>query len=138
MPKNLTMIQEADEYNEKTESVINPGLRYQVSFDGKNPDFDYSVDQQSLSPNVGPNFLRGTQKAFYDQNMGNVSRITAIKQNDVSTSNFCDDSKIMDMLNNDNIFEEFDMGQLDEEEKQFLLIDKDSGKVYDLRNENHL
>ena len=41
------------------------------------------------------------------------------------------------MLNeDDNIFEEIDMGQIDEEDKQFLLIDKDTGKVYDLRNEN--
>lgn len=30
------------------------------------------------------------------------------------------------------------MGELDEEERQYLLIDKDTGKVYDLRNENHL
>jgi hypothetical protein len=56
----------------------------------------------------------------------------------MDTSNFCDDSKIMDMLNNDNIFEEIDMGQLDEEEKQFIIIDKDTGRVYDIRNENFL
>ena len=30
------------------------------------------------------------------------------------------------------------MGQIDEEEKQFLLIDKDTGRVYDLRNEQQL
>ena len=53
-------------------------------------------------------------------------------------SNFCDDSKLMDILNNENIFEEIQMGQYDEEDKQFLLIDKDTGRVYDLRNENHL
>ena len=30
------------------------------------------------------------------------------------------------------------MGELDEEERQYLLIDKDTGKVYDLRNDMHL
>lgn len=42
------------------------------------------------------------------------------------------------MLIKDNQFEEIDMGQIDEEEKQFLLIDKDTGRVYDMRNETHL
>ena len=57
-----------------------------------------------------------------------------------SSSNFIDDSKMMDLLNNDNdnIFEEIDMGQIDEEERQFYLVDKDTGKVYDMRNENQL
>jgi hypothetical protein len=30
------------------------------------------------------------------------------------------------------------MGELDEEERQYLLIDKDTGRVYDLRNDTHL
>ena len=61
---------------------------------------------------------------------------------DISNSNFIDDSKMMELLQNetgdDNIFEEIDMGQLDEEERQFLLVDKDTGRVYDMRNEMHL
>jgi predicted transglutaminase-like cysteine proteinase len=44
----------------------------------------------------------------------------------------------MDSLDQDGMFQEIDMGELDEEERQYLLIDKDTGKVYDLRNENHL
>jgi hypothetical protein len=47
-----------------------------------------------------------------------------------------DDSKIIEYLNNDNNFEELDMGQIDEEDKPFILIDKDTGKVYDIRNES--
>ena len=38
----------------------------------------------------------------------------------------------------DRLFEEIDMGQIDEEERQYLLIDKDTGRVYDLRNEDAL
>jgi hypothetical protein len=30
------------------------------------------------------------------------------------------------------------MGQIDDEDRPFLLIDKDTGRVYDIRNENHL
>jgi hypothetical protein len=48
------------------------------------------------------------------------------------------------MLNDDaedgeeKFFQAIDMGELDEEEKQYLLIDKDTGRVYDLRNDTHL
>ena len=31
-----------------------------------------------------------------------------------------------------------DMGQIDEEERPFMIVDKDTGKVYDMRNETHL
>ena len=68
-----------------------------------------------------------------------ISRITGPKGVfDLSTSNFCDDSKMMDLLQSEHIFDEIDMGQIDDEDKPFLLIDKDTGKVYDIRNENHL
>ena len=30
------------------------------------------------------------------------------------------------------------MGEIDDEDKPFLIIDKDTGKVYDIRNETHL
>ena len=33
---------------------------------------------------------------------------------------------------------EIDMGKLKDEERQFMVVDKDSGRVYDLRNENHV
>lgn len=36
------------------------------------------------------------------------------------------------------LFEELDMGMIEDEERQFMLVDKDTGKVYDLRNANHL
>jgi archaellum component FlaC len=44
----------------------------------------------------------------------------------------------LDSLAQDGMFQEIDMGELDEEERQYLLIDKDTGRVYDLRNENQL
>lgn len=73
-------------------------------------------------------------------NAGNISRITGAGKMDISSSNFIDDSKMMELLQNenDNIFEEIDMGQIDEEDRPFLLIDKDTGRVYDMRNETHL
>lgn len=30
------------------------------------------------------------------------------------------------------------MGQIDEEDKPFLIVDKDTGRVYDIRNESHV
>ena len=53
-----------------------------------------------------------------------------------TTANFMDDQKMIDYMNNNNNFEELDMGQIDEEDKPFILIDKDTGKVYDIRNES--
>lgn len=70
----------------------------------------------------------------------NISRITGLKF-EMSSSNFIDDSKMMELLQNEDgqdVFEEIDMGQIDEEDRPFLLIDKDTGRVYDMRNENHL
>lgn len=31
-----------------------------------------------------------------------------------------------------------DMGRIDEEDRQFLIIDKDTGDVYDMRNQEHV
>ena len=46
---------------------------------------------------------------------------------------------IVDQLNNDrSAFQEFDMGQFEDEEKQFMYIDVQTKKVYDMRNDNHL
>jgi len=56
-------------------------------------------------------------------------------------SNFLDDSNLLIYLQNesgDDLFEEINFGLLDEEEKQYLIVDKDTGKVYDTRNENHV
>ena len=53
-----------------------------------------------------------------------------------NATNFLDDSKIIEYLNNDSNFEELDMGQIDEEDRPFILVDKDTGKVYDIRNES--
>ena len=31
-----------------------------------------------------------------------------------------------------------DMGKLEEEEQKFLIVDKDTGDVYDMRNQDHI
>lgn len=71
-------------------------------------------------------------------NINNISRMTGGMN---QTSNFIDDSKLIEMLQNDTgdgFFQEIDMGQIDDEDKQYLIFDKDTGKVYDIRNEHHL
>jgi hypothetical protein len=44
----------------------------------------------------------------------------------------------MEMLQDENIFQDIDMGTVDDEDRPFLLVDKDTGKVYDLRNDSHV
>ena len=46
--------------------------------------------------------------------------------------------ELLQIENGEGTFEEIDMGQIEEEDRPFLLIDKDTGKVYDIRNEDHL
>ena len=31
-----------------------------------------------------------------------------------------------------------DMGQIDEEDQPYMIVDKDTGRMYDMRNDNHL
>lgn len=31
-----------------------------------------------------------------------------------------------------------DMGRIDEEDRQYLIVDKDTGDVYDMRNQEHV
>ena len=35
-------------------------------------------------------------------------------------------------------FLEVDMGKMADEERQFMIVDKESGKVYDIRNDKHV
>lgn len=78
------------------------------------PKLDFSYDSQSMQDGFS-NRITSTAKISESWNAGNISRITGARGNgagiDISTSNFIDDSKMMDMLyQNDNIFEEIDMG----------------------------
>lgn len=106
----------------------------------KNP-IDLSIDPSRVTNVMADPQVSPTNARF--------SRITGVKgghgggtTGDFSV--FCDDSKIMDLLANSadddecggHHFDEIDMGQIDEEERQYLLIDKDTGRVYDLRNED--
>ena len=46
---------------------------------------------------------------------------------------------IADTLENDNFaFQEINMGDYDEDDKQFMYFDIDTKKLYDMRNDNHL
>ena len=82
---------------------------------------DFSIDQAASPTGLNKDFLSratGNNKLLEHINPNNISRITGgtkVLMNDMS--NFCDDSKLMDILNNENIFEEIQMGQYDEEDK---------------------
>jgi hypothetical protein len=57
------------------------------------------------------NERRTTQKIHEELMKQDISRITGPKGAfDLSNSNFCDDSKMMDLLQSENIFDEIDMG----------------------------
>ncbi len=128
-----------------------------TSFEMKNP-IDLSIDPSRVTTPQG-----GDGHLLASPTNARCSRITRGNHGGSPTdeegaqaeggfSHFVDDSKIIDLLINnesldnggaggngqDKLFEEIDMGQIDEEERQYLLIDKDTGRVYDLRNEDSL
>jgi hypothetical protein len=134
-----------DEVGASPDSTAQAFNRMMTSFEMKNP-IDLSIDpSRGTTSEPAAGVMSPTNDARF-------SRITGVRgANGGGTggdfSNFCDDSKIMDLLINNTddldangeqrvLFEELDMGQIDEEERQFLLIDKDTGRVYDLRNED--
>lgn len=118
------------------------------SFEMKHP-IDLSIDPSRATNNVD---FQGQLSPTSNQPF---SRITGIRAANGAAatgdfSNFCDDSKILDMLMTDpgnggadaaeaqKLFQEIDMGQIDEEERQYLIVDKDTGRVYDLRKEEQV
>lgn len=48
------------------------------------------------------------------------------------------DQNIADFLGDEANYLEVDMGQIDEEERPFMIVDKDTGRVYDMRNDRHV
>ena len=48
------------------------------------------------------------------------------------------DQNLADFLDNEANYLEVDMGQIDKEEKPFMIVDKDTGRVYDMRNDRHV
>jgi hypothetical protein len=38
-------------------------------------------------------------------------------------------------LDDQENYMEVDMGQIDEEERPFMIVDKDTGRIYDVRND---
>ena len=64
-----------------------------------------------MSPPKDGNIYKLTSRMNESWTVNNISRITGAKM-DISNSNFCDDSKMMELLQNENenIFEEIDMG----------------------------
>lgn len=112
-----------------------------LSFDMRNP-IDLSID-----PTRQSNAMQDPQLSPTNARLTKINRDGTNNVGDYSQ--FVDDPNMIDLFinptngNDDSmdqqgLFQEIDMGELDEEERQYLLIDKDTGKVYDLRNENHL
>jgi hypothetical protein len=89
--------------------------------------------------------IKGTNTHPPSINMPSVNDVSSISQaprfGAQPSGNFTDfhrDQNLIDFLDNEEDVLEVDMGQIDEEERPFMIVDKDTGKVYDLRNENHL
>jgi hypothetical protein len=52
----------------------------------------------------------------------NTSRLLSVRSN----SEYSQDIELVDM------------GRIDEEDRQYLIVDKDTGDVYDMRNQEHV
>lgn len=100
------------------------------------PNIDFSYDQ-SVTNMTG--FLGRVTNAMRQGEswVQNISRITG----ELHGLNLAEDEEkiIQDLLKNENIFDNIDMNADEEEdEKLFLILDKETGKIFDIRNEYHL
>lgn len=68
--------------------------------------------------------------------MSSIENVSAINA-PTKKSNSDIDNNLAEFLGNED-YSEVDMGQIDEEELPFMIIDKDTGKVYDIRNDKHV
>ena len=59
-----------------------------------------------------------------------------------SSKNIIDDRDLINFLQSESgcdvNIEEIDMGQIDEEDRKYIIIDKDTGLIFDLRNEERV
>jgi len=49
-----------------------------------------------------------------------------------------DESVAFKLMQEEGGFVEMDMGKIDDEEKQYFIIDKDTGEVYDIRSDTQV
>lgn len=73
------------------------------------------------------------------QQMKSIDDVSAIQlQTPEKKNESIYERDLAEFLGNQENYLEFDMGQLDEEELPFMIVDKDTGKVYDTRNDEHV
>lgn len=84
---------------------------------------------------------RGTEKSKKPRPTPSLEAVSAIQ---LATPTM-DLRRGRDRFVSDNLHEflsedylEVDMGQLKDEERQFMVVDKDTGRVYDIRNDRHV
>ena len=98
-----------------------------------------TYDESTDSPN-GVNAQ--DQRSKQPQSIADVSAIN--QKTDMNATRNLDgeismtDETIADFLGNENNYLMVDMGQIEEEDMPFMIIDKDSGKMYDMRNDRHV
>lgn len=99
--------------------------------------FDYSTnDLSSQRGKKGMESLEAMSSIKPNSNGSNQSDNKG-KQSEF-VNNLEDDKNMVDFLDDEANYLEVDMGQIDEEERPFMVVDKDTGRVYDIRNEKHV
>ena len=98
-----------------------------------------TYDESTDSPN-GVN--AEDQRSKQPQSIADVSAINQ-KTDMEATRNLegeilMTDENIADFLGNEANYDMVDMGQIEEEDMPFMIVDKDSGKMYDMRNDRHV
>lgn len=146
MVGGLSLIQEADEFNEKDRSAT---IRMEFQ-----PRKTSNADQEGISP-IGMRELGATDMDFSrdmsfnirlsqpklstDMTNSQLMDVSGIHGGNIRLSNFVDDSHLINLIEmNETGINLNDIGEIEEEDKQFLIIDKDTGKAYDVRNETHV
>ena len=69
--------------------------------------------------------------------MERTSTMASRTSSAMSTSSKLIRNRDTQRLETETEMELVDMGRIDEEDRQYLIVDKDTGDVYDMRNQDH-
>lgn len=93
-----------------------------------------------FSRDMSFNIRLSQPKLSTDMTNSQLMDVSGIHAGNIRLSNFVgDDSHLINLIEmNETGINLNDIGEIEEEDKQFLIIDKDTGKAYDVRNETHV
>ena len=100
---------------------------------------ELGANDMDFSRDMSFNIRLSQPKYSTDMTNSQLMDVSGIHAGNIRLSNFADDSHLINILEmNETGINLNDIGEIEEEDKMFLIVDKDTGRAYDVRNETHV